>query len=131
MKVSELEGALLDYWVGQAQEIGTLRTNDHGTQVLDTRHGFGGGVWAPYSPSTDWAVGGPVIERERIQIWHRDEDGLDNVWHATCPMLRGYESTEDGPTPLVAAMRCYVAAKLGDEVGEVPAAHRAPLRMMG
>jgi hypothetical protein len=28
-------------------------------------------------------------------------------------------SEEVGPTPLVAAMRCYVASKLGDEV-EVP-----------
>jgi hypothetical protein len=27
--------------------------------------------------------------------------------------------TLDGPTPLIAAMRCYVASKLGDEV-ELP-----------
>ena len=26
---------------------------------------------------------------------------------------------QNGPTPLIAAMRCYVASKLGDEV-EVP-----------
>jgi hypothetical protein len=30
-----------------------------------------------------------------------------------------YISESEGPTPLIAAMRCYVASKLGDEV-EIP-----------
>jgi hypothetical protein len=79
---------------------------------------------AVYSPSTNWAQGGPIIEREGIAIdvvragwtidsWvaalvHEDEE-FDGVARAE----------EYGPTPLVAAMRCYVASKLGDEV-EIP-----------
>ena len=59
--------------------------------------------------STDWAQGGPIIEREGIAI---DFDGDD--WCA---------STNAKPlaarTPLIAAMRCYVASKLGDVV-DVP-----------
>ena len=56
--------------------------------------------------SKDWAQGGPIIERELIAI-HGD-------WKATLG-----EGTYEGPTPLIAAMRCYVASKLGAEV-DVP-----------
>jgi hypothetical protein len=61
-------------------------------------------------PSTDWSQGGPIIERERISITHQV-----GRWAAqTDDDLFAY-----GPTPLIAAMRCYVASKLGDEV-EIP-----------
>lgn len=69
---------------------------------------------------TDWAQGGPIIEREKIDCV-ADPNGKD-VWmgqlYATRlsgeKVIRAY-----GPTPLIAAMRCYVASKLGDEV-DVP-----------
>ena len=64
-----------------------------------------------YNPSGDWMQGGPIIERERINLWN---EGYD--WEAS---LYG-EHIVWGQTPLVAAMRCYVASKLGDEV-EIPA----------
>ena len=68
--------------------------------------------------STDWAQGGPIIEREGISTVSQ---GDGHEWIAS---LWDYE-TEDwrlhttGPTPLIAAMRCFVASKLGDEV-DVP-----------
>jgi hypothetical protein len=68
-----------------------------------------------YSPSTDWAQGGAIIEREKINV----------SMSATAPWMGFmYDGTEmvwlcDGPTPLIAAMRCYVASVLGDEV-ELP-----------
>ena len=64
-------------------------------------------------PSTDWAQGGPIIEREVICIG----SGMDaSTWYANkgCGQHHRF-----GPTPLIAAMRCYVASKLGAEV-EVP-----------
>ena len=72
-----------------------------------------------YEPSTNWAQGGPIIEREVISIscwafhsmpWKASiqKDDLD------MPLYEEY-----GPTPLIAAMRCYVASKLGDEI-ELP-----------
>ncbi len=74
--------------------------------------------------STDWAQGGPIIERERIEInppvpeWCDGRE--DKEWMATSiPAVRGDSTLEVGPTPLIAAMRCYVASKLGDEV-DVP-----------
>lgn len=72
-----------------------------------TAHASGGWCF-----STDWSQGGPIIERERILI----EPHSRTEWCATykCP-----DAIFDGPTPLIAAMRCYVASKLGDEV-EIP-----------
>lgn len=59
--------------------------------------------------STDWSQGGPIIEREGIDLM---KVGVKQ-WRADCGPARY------GPTPLIAAMRCYVASKLGDEV-EIP-----------
>ena len=66
----------------------------------------------PYEPSTDWAQGGPIIEREGIELLC---ETLGFRWVAM--PQKGIEWR--GPTPLVAAMRCYVASKLGEKV-EVP-----------
>lgn len=78
-------------------------------------------VWlANLCASTDWASGGPVVERERIEI--RFEAACpkysipaQDMWVAVKP----FSNNQGGPTPLIAAMRCYVASKLGDEV-EIP-----------
>jgi hypothetical protein len=65
----------------------------------------------------NWAWGGPIIERERIELEY-DIDNKQGSW-------KGITTDEDncyfasGPTPLIAALRCYVASKLGNEV-EIP-----------
>lgn len=61
--------------------------------------------------STDWACGGPLIEREDISIYRMTSD-----WSA---VYNPSGATQDGPTPLIAAMRCFVTSRLGEEV-EVP-----------
>lgn len=66
--------------------------------------------------SRKWESGGPVIEREKIEIGFDGAEG--GVWSAVIQRV-GIESYEIGSTPLIAAMRCYVASKLGDEI-EVP-----------
>ena len=95
MKTNELQGAALDWAVAQCE-------------YFPVRHGVDDNC-PEYS--TDWSRGGPIIERERIRL---DPRGL---WCAAHDTHEWTEST--GPTPLIAAMRCYVASKLGDEV-EVP-----------
>ena len=94
MKTSELTGAALDWAVARCE--GGVGEN----QLL--------GAW--YAPSTDWAQGGPIIEREKITLEWTGEN-----W---CAYIR-HDEEEFGTTPLIAAMRCYVASKLGDEV-EIP-----------
>lgn len=64
-----------------------------------------------YTPSTSWLMGGPIIEREGIQLAR-----VGNVWEAWVDADGVFCQ---GPTPLIAAMRCYVASELGDEV-EIP-----------
>ncbi len=76
----------------------------------------------PWSPSTNWRDGGQIIERERIGF-----DWIETEWTAWInsddstvdECLRSLASIQSGPTPLIAAMRAYVASKLGDEV-ELP-----------
>lgn len=68
----------------------------------------------PFRPSLNWAQGGPIIERECIFIaptWDGENAGSSARASRTAWI--------EGPTPLIAAMRCYCCAKLGDEV-EVP-----------
>ena len=71
--------------------------------------------WKYWNPTTDWAQGGPIIEREGINL--RALSGA--LWEAETWSAEGGQYLLDGSTPLIAAMRCYVASKLGDEV-EVP-----------
>lgn len=72
-----------------------------------------------YSPSTDWSTGGPIVERERIGV-HTLHDFWEARGECRNKSIRTVRFMEKwGPTPLIAAMRCYVASKLGDEV-EVP-----------
>jgi len=70
---------------------------------------------AEYEPSTAWSQGGPIIEREKISVVQNCDTG---EWLATTYGQYGAKYYPS-PTPLVAAMRCYVASKLGDEV-EIP-----------
>ena len=65
-----------------------------------------------YSYSTNWLFGGPIIEREQIGVFP-----VETGWVAEQNIFSGCVTS--GQTPLIAAMRCYVASKLGDDV-EVP-----------
>ena len=69
-----------------------------------------------YSPYSTWYMCGPIIEREKIFLCVDDDSGQ---WLANehAPMDEANDGL--GPTPLVAAMRCYVASRLGDDV-EIP-----------
>lgn len=70
---------------------------------------------------TDWAQGGPIIEREGIELKRGFTKPL--LWSAFCTYQwngrRLTYSGMTGPTPLIAAMRCFVALQLGKEV-DVP-----------
>ena len=93
MKIEELNTKLLNYLVAQIE-------------------GFDNGDWLP-DYSTDWAAGGPIIEREQITI------GADGGgWCAGKPWDEEWMSgfIQRGETPLLAAMRCYCKSCLGDEV---------------
>jgi hypothetical protein len=108
MKTSELSGAALDWAVAKCEGLLCFgyRTDGERFAIEDSDGQIEG-----FMPSTDWAQSGPIIERERISVWARGDE-----WAAESftPNEQGHEET--GETPLIAAMRCYVASKLGDEV---------------
>lgn len=143
IKTSELSGASLDWAVAKCEDMqegvvrgkGVVKSNGLWTKATETgsqtayllrsAHDTwvkqcedypwwrGQRIW---EPTRNWSQGGSIIEREGISLEYR------SCIHE--PELRWSASVADNTeeysataiTPLIAAMRCYVASKLGDEV---------------
>ena len=127
MKTSELTGAQLDWAVAKAEGktpkvdctafrntfkyciyLGWSYDNEGRDSIIE------------YSPSTNWLLGGPIIEREGIVVDIRKEYGwiaAREFWYLE--NKEDHDLCSTGETYLIAAMRCYVALKLGDDV-EIP-----------
>jgi hypothetical protein len=95
IKTNELIGAALDWAVAKCERDSSANWRAH------AGHRF----------STDWAQGGPIIEREHISAFYVYWGEWEAFDDKTMP-----PSKHRGPTPLIAVMRCYVASKLGDDV---------------
>jgi Protein of unknown function (DUF2591) len=112
---STLEGPALDWAVAKAEgydewgwdrEVSNFWMIRRSTQ---TEHWLKG----CYEPSTVWRDGGPIIDREQISVLSPTRHSMASEW-------RAYTGNKKfvmlGSTALIAAMRCFVASKLGDEV---------------
>ena len=106
MKANELTGAALDWAVALCEDYDIVGS-DGWIYIGFARE--------PYSPSTNWGLGGPIIKREKIRL---DCSWDDGPWSGSCK-IDGVTAWVEGATPLEAAMRCYVASKLGDDI-EIP-----------
>ena len=100
LKTRDLTGAALDWAVAKCE--GKEKTWGKSPFIP---YGYHMG----YRYSENWMHAGIIIQRERINLYY-----LHDMWRATAPT-----DEMSGETPLVAAMRCYVASKLGREV-EIP-----------
>jgi len=104
MKVSDMTGAALDWAVAKCEGI----ENGYGMWL--------GTQWLGIPYSTEWVDGGPLMEGAGIGVWMyewNDQGEPEKGWYA--------EDAEGnhvrrGDTPLIAAMRCYVASKLGEDI---------------
>jgi hypothetical protein len=76
-----------------------VRLSDTGTPTI-----MAGGGWEPFRPSVNWAHAGPIIESHEICL-----ACAGGRWVAF--LLRSPDDVSRGPTPLIAAMRAYVACK--------------------
>jgi hypothetical protein len=109
--VIELIGAELDAAVAKAEGVAVVIAPKSGKCLLASngtnRDGRG---W--YSPSGQWKDGGPIIQRERIELVtpHVGSDWYAHWWPPG-PKQQKYRVVGSGPTPLIAAMRAYVASK--------------------
>jgi hypothetical protein len=114
MKVSELSGALLDGWVAKGCRIpGYIITQVH-TPTVSEAHYFRTDEGRPFSPSRNWADGGPILEREYIRVGSTGTQQGVTHWFASI----GDKHHGSGTGYLVAAMRAFVMSKFGDEVSE-------------
>jgi hypothetical protein len=107
IKTTELVGEALD-WAVALIEHPDWREQGYLESFYDLQ--FDDGYL--FSPSTDWSQGGPLIQSGKLIISPDPSLG----WTA-----RSYMDSRvfSGTTPLIAAMRCYVANHYGDEV-EMP-----------
>ncbi len=118
LKVRELTGVELDRAVAKCEGIRVSRD-------VQLPHGKLETSWDPvtrwenagniYSPSTDWALAGPIIDKGLIVL--SPYGYSDEAWHATT-LISFKHVTMYGDTPLIAAMRCYVASRLGEEIDD-------------
>jgi hypothetical protein len=108
IKTADLTGAALDWAVATCE--GFTEYDPITGKMLPPRKEWGWVYLCDYNWATDWAQGGPIIEREGIRLHHSHT----GAWWA------GPESDPhrpvSGPTPLIAAMRCFVASKMGDTI---------------
>jgi len=117
-KVTELKGALLDAAVAKAEGI------EHDTSGLPRAVFIHQGSDSTiYSPSTNWAFGGPLIERERITLLDPSFGrSKSKPWEAFIQPTLGMDydihgkHSGVGPTPLIAAMRAFISLKFGATV---------------
>ena len=124
-KTSELTGAALDWAVAKCEgALGRVElelvNNEWAVFIPD--------LGCYFEPSTDWSQGGPIVERKNIHVLApivrriaKERHAFPVEYHRA--MIQRDENElaihGKGPTPLTAAMRCYVASELGDEV-DVP-----------
>ena len=132
IKVPEATGAALDWLVAKCEgydehewdrDVSNMWMIRRSTQTEHFLIGY-------FEPSTDWSQGGPIIDREDIKV-APDMDACTTERGTEVYRKKGWMAQETataywirkpvstGPTPLIAAMRCYCSSKLGDIV-EIP-----------
>lgn len=121
IKVSEATGPVLDWLVAKALGLNYRNDEKYGPMCFRPSTHPGVVAWdsKPLPYSSDWSQGGLIIEQAKIELKYL---GYDNppYWGALKFSPSKYErKAAIGPTPLIAAMRCFVVSRLGDEV-EVP-----------
>lgn len=107
-KTAELSGEMLNLAVHKAREAAGYETLTAGLPEL-------------IAYSTSWGLAGLIIERECIDIAAPNEFDDDERWfagiyrdHTRHKAPRNCEMR--GETPLIAAMRSFVASRLGEDV---------------
>lgn len=126
--VAQAQGAALDWLVAKC--LGLLDTHTsfpyspevriNCNREIEFTYANDEGDYDSFYPSSNWSQAGPIIEREGIALGPDIHKPAPSAY-AQCVDTFGKVSClhTEGPTFLIAAMRCYVASKMGDTV-EVP-----------
>lgn len=119
VEAAELSGAALDWAVAKCEKVKVRWSAPHEQLLLE---GYPYLVWSPHK---DGGQGHPILEREKIGLsWAYPRRSSDPELRAVAEYFQAPHSALEthrqfGPTLLIAAMRCYVASRLGDTV-EIP-----------
>jgi hypothetical protein len=113
IRVDTLEGNDLDRWVAKAHGIDAQEVDGH---LVYFQPGFGQRPVPAYS--SDWAHGGPVVERAEIHLETFAGASFDGAKVAAGWLARsaGHSVSMIGPKPLVAAMRAFLCSKYGPHI---------------
>ena len=122
VEVAALNGAALDWAVATVEslpirkdpmgfkggsEAGFWVWDDHYPPKIDYQL-----IGREYSPSTQWAQGGSLLEKYDIYPMRR----TDSAASGDEPFQAGIACCMYGETPLIAAMRALVASQMGHEI---------------
>ena len=121
IKTGELKGMALGYAVALCLGGKCLSHDTVSTWwiTIDGKNRALKAGWAQsFAPWADWSQGGAIIEREKIEVMV-----VKNGWYCQKQTGAGIAEADfargTAQVPLVAAMRCFVASRLGNEV-EIP-----------
>lgn len=134
VNVCDLKGAALDWavakaikWIEPLFGIGAIRYIESDSYLMmeapdpdepeDITKPSHFNHYVQWSPSRIWSQGGLLIDKYRIDMSSPPSDASQAGWDARVD--DGRSGWMRGPTPLIAACRAIVAAKLGDTV-QVP-----------
>ena len=108
IKVNKASGTALNWLVAKCEGVDYMYYMDHGGD-------YNGWTTGPHTKnySTNWAQGGHLID------WVDTFERVDGVTTAHKRGATGQQWEGKGPTALIAACRCRVVSKLGEEV-EIP-----------
>jgi hypothetical protein len=120
MKVADLEGFALDYWVARSLHdfVREIQFTDSGETVA-IRGNDRGRPWdGRFTPSTSWDAAAAVLERaRRLEMRERNEEGPA---YCSAEFEGGRRAVEGRADSLrVALLRAFVESRFGDSVGEM------------
>ena len=117
IKTQDLTGVALDWAVAKCEGVAVVISGAGRYQKI-CYVPKGKRSYYHYTPSTNWKQGGPIIEEKEIGTRRNAPCSRGREWEATPSITAkgaggrwGY-----GPTPLLAAMRCYCCSELGDVI---------------
>ena len=122
MKISDLTGAELDYWIAKADNLPVRwefpqynAAVERGRLFYDFAPEAQIYNYRQFQPSTNWSQGGPLLEKYETYYCRQPGLGDNSILHysETSP-----NKGQHGPTHLIAAMRAIVASVYGDTINE-------------
>ena len=117
---NELTGMALNWAVATAMGLTRLKGDrskgESGDLFVEVPLGNGTFNLIRWSPSTNWGQAGPIIEECGMGVYRNYVRDGSGKWEGYVAAMRDPHGVGTGSSMCEAAMRCFVAGKLGEEV---------------